>query len=281
MMEMKYYNTYYYANIVQNVCENSFSYLRNLDDLFGGEYRILDFIMPFNKKSVLHEFIEFVIRSIFVEEASELDNINCREKKNWDSSNPTYITPLEVVLNKYDLNHENFMVWSEKEDCNVSRESFEMYYEYLFTEDAFDEVIYKLSKDVFYVLFLNREFLQKFNKLLSSYLEGCLYEEDAKRIILADNLTDIVRTNFKLYRKNIPMWVQRAVFFRDRGRCTHCNKDLSGILAIGNLENYDHIVPLNLYGFNDITNIQMLCRECNSEKSGDAWKVSIKYETWY
>lgn len=47
-----------------------------------------------------------------------------------------------------------------------------------------------------------------------------------------------------LRRVALPSWVQRVVFFRDRGMCVMCAGDLSGVLAIGSEENYDHIVPL-------------------------------------
>ncbi|WP_412762419.1 HNH endonuclease signature motif containing protein [Peribacillus simplex] len=48
--------------------------------------------------------------------------------------------------------------------------------------------------------------------------------------------------------------------------CVNCGIDLSVYLSLDNKENYDHIVTLNLYGFNDVSNIQLLCRKCNSEK---------------
>src|SRR3546814_4546557 len=45
-------------------------------------------------------------------------------------------------------------------------------------------------------------------------------------------------------------WAQRAVFFRDRGRCVLCEKDLTGLMSIDNVENYDHIVPISGWGIN-------------------------------
>jgi hypothetical protein len=277
---MKYYGTYYFANIVQSVCKKSFDYLTNFEELFGDNH-ILDYVEPFRKKSNLHIFIEFVIDSLFIEEAGKLDLINCRDRSNYDFSNPTYITPLEIALKKYDLEHESFVDWFDKRNLTLNDNCFGEYYSYLFQEDLYCELLESLSNDVFYILFLNRQFLQEFNGLFADYLEGCVGDKSAVSEVINSDLIHVVRPNFKLFRKNIPTWVQRAVFYRDRGRCTHCNKDLSGILAINNFENYDHIVPLNLYGFNDVTNIQLLCRECNAEKRGDAWDTSIKYESWY
>lgn len=278
---MKYYGTYYYANIVQSVCEESINYLGNLEELFGENY-ILDYVKPFSKESILHIFIKFIIKALFFEEAGKLNLNNCRDRSSNNLPNPTYITPLERAFKEYGLEHESFMDWFDKEDLPLEDYCFDEYYDYLHQEDnAFHELTEALSNDVFYILFLNRRFLQEFNELIANYLRSCVGDENSLSEIVERDLIHFVRPNFKLLRKKPPTWVQRAVFYRDRGKCTNCNIDLSGILAINNLENYDHIVPLNLYGFNDVTNIQLLCRECNAKKGGDAWVTSTKYESWY
>ncbi|BDO07198.1 HNH endonuclease [Aeromonas caviae] len=93
---------------------------------------------------------------------------------------------------------------------------------------------------------------------------------------------DLIRKNGKLKRKNIPSWVRKAVYFRDRGRCVLCNKDLSGTLNLDNVANYDHIVPLSNFGFNDISNMQLLCKECNqNDKHGGDATTSSFYHSWY
>ncbi|MFS7394050.1 HNH endonuclease [Carnobacterium maltaromaticum] len=48
-----------------------------------------------------------------------------------------------------------------------------------------------------------------------------------------------------------------------------------------NKNNYDHIVPLNLFGLNDVTNIQLLCEECNMKKLDKNYSTSQFYEKWY
>jgi hypothetical protein len=52
--------------------------------------------------------------------------------------------------------------------------------------------------------------------------------------------------------------VRWAVFQRDRYACLHCgsHSDLT----------IDHIHPVSLGGLNDPTNLQTLCRGCNSRK---------------
>lgn len=79
----------------------------------------------------------------------------------------------------------------------------------------------------------------------------------------------------------MPMRCKRAVFHRDRGRCTKCRKDLTGLVTLGNAVHYDHIVPLALGGINDITNIQALCSRCNQKKNDRKVETSRVYEKWY
>jgi len=60
-------------------------------------------------------------------------------------------------------------------------------------------------------------------------------------------------------RDRIPAEVQNFVWQRDEGRCVQCN-------AEDNLH-YDHVIPVAKGGGNDISNIQILCQDCNLAKS--------------
>jgi len=61
------------------------------------------------------------------------------------------------------------------------------------------------------------------------------------------------------HREPIPREVRRAVFERDGGRCVQCGStfDLQ----------YDHILPVALGGATTVENLQLLCADCNREKS--------------
>lgn len=80
---------------------------------------------------------------------------------------------------------------------------------------------------------------------------------------ITETLVKLIANNGRLKRKNIPKWVKRAVFFRDKGRCVLYHKDLTNLINTDNQENYDHIVPLLQHCLNDVSNIQLLCKECN------------------
>lgn len=67
--------------------------------------------------------------------------------------------------------------------------------------------------------------------------------------------------NKKTPRIKIPPEVRKYVFERDRHQCQSCGKTCNETeLTI------DHIIALALGGTNDISNLQTLCRLCNSQK---------------
>jgi hypothetical protein len=60
-------------------------------------------------------------------------------------------------------------------------------------------------------------------------------------------------------RNRIPAWVKSAVWERDEAQCVKC----------GSSENlqFDHVIPYSKGGSDTPRNLQILCRECNLEKS--------------
>ena len=146
----------------------------------------------------------------------------------------------------------------------------------MFVEDSDDPSILRPSLyETFFVLFQNRGLLLLFNEMLA----GIIANSDADESIQDSNKYLASTGRFK--RVAIPSWVKRAVYFRDRGFCVMCQKDLSGILNIRNTKNYDHVVPLVRGGLNDISNIQLLCQSCNAKKKGRPAITSNVYEAWY
>ncbi|TSC57235.1 MAG: HNH endonuclease [Candidatus Peregrinibacteria bacterium Greene0416_62] len=62
-------------------------------------------------------------------------------------------------------------------------------------------------------------------------------------------------------RESIPEQVRIAVWRRDAGKCTKCG-------SREKLE-YDHIIPISKSGSNTVRNIELLCEQCNRQKSGN------------
>ena len=56
---------------------------------------------------------------------------------------------------------------------------------------------------------------------MSSVLE--LTQEELKD----SEIKSLIKMNGTLKRQRIPNWVKKAVYFRDRGQCVLCGKDLS------------------------------------------------------
>lgn len=155
----------------------------------------------------------------------------------------------------------------------------EFYNWYKSNSKSFDILFEKITDEVFYILFANKAFLYKFNMLVSKLIEDSLSpdREEYHLSISEGSITD----NGKIARVNIPQWVKKAVFCRDRGRCVCCNKDLSGIYTRLNQSNFDHIIPLNKFGANDPCNIQLMCEECNKSKLDKHQELEYKIEKWW
>lgn len=63
--------------------------------------------------------------------------------------------------------------------------------------------------------------------------------------------------------KYIPVKTKKIVYARDGGRCQCCGK-------FDNLE-FDHIMPYSCGGGSEVSNIQLLCFNCNRSKSNSCY----------
>lgn len=271
-IHMSYYNVYYYCNIIDNLL---WLFTTKIDWApTGAEF--LDWfyegnIENFPKYSVLHSFCDYAIRKLISEEDNR--EIQIIQEK-YDSEYGQTLNqearikyafsgdyPLDKrlwidrLLTNYGHTQESF--YSFIKDCDFKFIE-DVYTDYCFLNGEYDDAVLKLSRELFYVLFQNREFLYRFNSYLS------------------------IREHLPISRCNIPAWVKRAVKYRDHGKCVCCGKDLSGILDCEdeNSVHYDHIVSLHEGGLNDVSNIQLMCRVCNLAKSSGSYSGLI-YKDWY
>ena len=136
-------------------------------------------------------------------------------------------------------------------------------------EDSFLNLFQEMADEVFHILFSNRNFLLQFNKIL--------YETTVDALIPEERLSK----KGTIKRTNIPVWVKKAVFHRDKGRCVYCNCDLTNIYHTLTNANYDHMVPLDLMGVNDPCNIQLTCERCNKKKGNKEESTSNQYIPWW
>lgn len=269
LFEIKYFETYYFANIISNILREPFAYFRSLDEFFG-ENNYRNFFKPFPKISRLHHFIMFIIESINFEEinSEQIKAIASHKTKLW----------IEMAFEHYEFKFESFDNWivsQEKSRMDINEDDIIEYLNEIQLSGPYELLLERMANEIFFILFLNRQVLQWFNNLVANQIQHCYLEEI--------DIEDLVffRRDGILKRVNIPNWVRKAVFHRDRGLCVNCNKDLSGLLSIGSTENFDHMVPLAIGGINDVTNIQLLCEACNKSKHAKQIQTSSKYEKWY
>ena len=267
--EIKYFETYYFANIINNILREPFHYLRSLNDFFGDEnYR--NFLSPFPKISALHSFIIYIIDSINYEDLKESENklFISEKRKLW----------IEIALEYYEFEFQSFEEWiveKNKQREEIIDDDIADYFRDLTFCGPYEELLEKMADEIFFILFLNRQTLQNFNKLIAHQIGDKSLDE------LDEEDKSYFRKDGVLNRVTIPKWVMRAVIHRDRGLCVSCHKDLTGTINIGEMGNFDHIIPLANGGINDITNIQLLCENCNKRKHSKSISTSIKYEKWY
>lgn len=285
LIELTYYETYYFANAVKNVLEHQMRYLRNLDDFYGDD-KYLGLTPAFGKFSAFHAFIEFLIDDIMSDDVNQV-KLDIRQDDLVKFANipsafvfdthPSKL-PVNIALDRYGLEHQSFEDWlKEKGTAFLDADNDDMheYYSSLREDGTWYELLDRATHEVFFVLFQNRNVLLLFNDMIADQVK-C-----AEDLAEQGDYAEYFARPGVLKRVAIPEWVQRAVYFRDRGLCVLCRRDLTGIVNIWSEENFDHIVPLASGGLNDVSNIQLLCRECNSKKRAGEPTTSNRYEAWY
>jgi hypothetical protein len=285
LIELTYYETYYFANAVKNVLEHQMHYLRNLDDFYGDD-KYLALTPAFRKISAFHVFIEFLIDDMMSDDVNDVkldirqDDLvkfaNIPSALVFDS-HPSKL-PVNIALDRYGIEHQSFEDWLKEHGTTfleANDDDMQEYYASLREDGTWDQLLERATREVFFVLFQNRDVLLLFNDMIADQLKGA--EGAAEQ---GDYAEHFARAGV-LKRVAMPQWVQRAVYFRDRGLCVLCQRDLTGIVNIWSEDNFDHIVPLAAGGLNDVSNIQLLCRECNSKKSAGEPTTSNRYEAWY
>lgn len=208
----------------------------------------------FRKDTILHQYI-----------VCELLNHYSREfRKNGDSFDEDQMEYWNELFSSYSIEIQNLDF--EDEYLDLSEEAYKWYSD---NHDKFYKLFDFLAEEIFHILFANRNFLLKFNNLISVTVKEFNYPEE------------FITSKGTIKRVNIPKWVKNAVFHRDKGRCVFCNTDLTSIVNTLINTNYDHIVPLDKYGINDPCNIQLCCEKCNKSKTNKDGTTSNYYFSWW
>ena len=273
LTEMNYLDVYLLCQTANNLLRGGFE--RLIDDFFATQFTEDQNITAFSKESYLHRYCEWVVDQMCwddMENSADLMRKSAKISKgeNWEGT-----LWVDRLINQYQTDEDEkadiFLFYGEKLQ-GIERLADEEINDYAYNylseltlSGRYEDCAKKLAREMFYVLFQNRDFLLVFNNTLASY----------RWMALSDNNETDKRTN-------IPHWAKRAVWFRDRGCCVFCGKDLSGLANnLGDRAvHYDHMVSLADCGVNDVANLQLTCRDCNLSKLKRS-ETSNMYYNWY
>ena len=249
-IDMKFFNVYYFCHLA-NESMGKFDYASTNAEFIERQFEVEPEDFP--RTSVLREYCWWLVDRVFYEQANHI-----AQTEEVADFNPI------AWINQAIMKYKNINVSSLKKfECNENDflEKFNQYIEFLDTvcEDLYFEIIGDIAIEVEFILFQNRDFLLRFNDQVA-----VMFREHPRK------------------RAYVPEWVKRAVLFRDRGCCVFCKKDLTGLYSLleDNEKHFDHIVPLNEGGINDVCNMQLSCQDCSLSKSDNSMTSSL-YQSAY
>lgn len=243
LQEFKYKDVYELADLIDRSVKADVGFWNYNVDFF------IQAATKFSKDTLLHLYIVTTAINYYHREF----------RKNGDEIEEDNIEEWYALFNSYSIRVEKY-------NFNDTIEIIEWFDNHI---NEFEELFDKMSDEIFYLLFANRQFLLNFNNLTT------------KTVISTDFPNKFLTDKGTIKRVVIPKWVKTAVFHRDKGRCIFCNTDMTGLINTLTNLNYDHIVPLDLHGTNDPSNIQLTCEKCNKIKTNKKGTTSNKYIPWW
>lgn len=158
LFDARFYETYYFANVVRNVLHDQISYIRKLDEFYG-DNKHLGFVRSFPRYSAFHSFIEFSIDYIIWEESDEID-LERRQaiQRNYssipsalDDLKPTLL-PIDLAFNYYQIEHTSFEGWLSRQNKtfqDATSDDVSDYYYDLRIEGPYEMLMDRAVNEVF------------------------------------------------------------------------------------------------------------------------------------
>ncbi len=281
---VRYYATYHYAAVVQDMLSDRFAYLQEIHDFLVDDEH-LPLAEPYRRSSAFHSFIRYVVHCTMhtefhdddLEERQHLYQKYHRIPGAIDDMRPAELAVDQAFL-AYGIPYPTFVQWLKdqgKTFLKADDNDLDEFCQEVFLTADYESLLGRIVGEVFFLLFQNRHLLLLFNEIVAEKIA------ETRLQALPPEFLPYFTADGVLKRVRIPAWARRAVKYRDRGRCTNCRSDISGLLAVSNVEHFDHIVPLDKGGLNDVSNLQLLCEKCNLRKGRKRRATSIEYENWY
>lgn len=254
MQEYKFNSVYKFVDIISEMVESECDFWNFDDEMF------VQSALKFNKISLLHIYVVSTLYSYYSRDFRKFGDCVEDEDVSW------WIDLMKV----YDVKLTKRGYCNREGDCDA-------WNWFKKNEKKFFKFFDAISDEIVHILYNDKHFLVKFNRLVRHVVkdEDGFYSKIVSWPIGARNDDGTIK------RCTIPQWVKQAVFYRDKGRCVFCNKDLTGLVNTLNNKNFDHIIPLHDYGTNDPCNIQLTCEECNKSKGDKDIEAKYMYQTWW
>lgn len=257
LQAIKSKDIYFVCQMVDTILKDGTgAYMRNVEELLG-DMSSSGLARTYPRWTSLHDLIEGVIHSVIYEDADKLH------------------TPggfwIDHLLSSNGMMKVEFRRSIFEDRSKLRRTDGWHYLEGLAESGLIERVCDSVTKQTFHILFSNRSTMTAFWETASHYVL------DVAPAFAPDAFT----SSGSLKRKTAPSWAKQAVFHRDKGRCVICTTDLTKIINVEETLHFDHIVPLANGGGNCVTNLQLLCADCNTKKGARSSETSSEYTTWY
>ncbi len=226
--------------------------------------------------TVLHDYIDLFVQNVsyFEEEINFI--LHEVKKENYKQAIDSFKYENGIDLTGYrEPDYDNVLICKSKdhEKCNCHAcVSLSGYLELIASK--YFEGNSKAKDAAWHILMNNRYFLRDFHERLGEFIKENLDE-------LINRYPDCFDINRRIKRKDYwKKWIRNGIIHRDRAKCVIRREDLSYELSTDPDPNIDHIVALDKFGTNDPTNLQLLCKKCNLEKSTKSTTTDWDIPLW-
>lgn len=286
---IKYAATYYFVSQFDRYVDRDLMHDHFLSDCFADA--MLSYIRPFRKWTALHKFASLYADMVLDADfgrATELQYVragSCKEEScNWHPRPNAHLLAVDLCrIHEQDSSPlaEALEGWVVARDCclragePMNMDALDEAWSEWKLVGGIEEIAAQMAEEMFFVLFANRNFLSRFNENMAAQVASLVPDQNNKLLTVNSDGETVLR------RVEPPQWAKRAVFFRDRGYCCGCGRNLENSQSPINRTQYDHIVPLAAGGLNDVSNLQLMCESCNGKKRDRRADASDLYERWY
>lgn len=135
---------------------------------------------PYQKYSVLHQFIEFAVRGTHADQSSDFDIDKSKRMYASFKEIPAAIAdlrphklPIEEAFDHHGIDHQTFFEFLADAGKTFESADADDIYEFMnevWISAAYEDLMRQTVDDVFHVLFQNRELMMLFNEYVSQIL---------------------------------------------------------------------------------------------------------------